>query len=64
MCIIFFIAHEKPTDNSPYKLILASNRDEVYSRPTQSAEVWSHAKFVIGGESPMLIKSQFTKYVS
>ena len=35
MCITFFYLEPEPS--KPYKLILAMNRDEMVSRPTQSA---------------------------
>lgn len=48
MCILFL-----HTDNSPgpnkFRLILASNRDEYYQRPTQQAHFWNEDPTVIGG---------------
>lgn len=49
MCIIFFIASDD--SSSPYKLILASNRDEIYQRPTKGAHPWTNAEHVIAGEN-------------
>lgn len=50
MCIIFFIVYDdQSTKSSPYKLILASNRDEMYARPTKEAMAWEDAEHVIAG---------------
>lgn len=45
MCLIF-LAHDCHRD---YRLILASNRDEFYSRPTAAAGFWDDAPGVFGG---------------
>lgn len=52
MCIIFFIVSDGaiPLSSPGYKLILASNRDEVYSRPAQAVSMWAEAEHVIAGE--------------
>lgn len=48
MCILFFIVNSNPLPHE-YKLILASNRDEFYSRPTIPAAEWEEYEHVIGG---------------
>lgn len=48
MCIIFSIANGNPQPGG-YKLIVASNRDEFYSRPASPAKEWSDYPFVYGG---------------
>ncbi len=46
MCLIFF-ANEA---NSRYRLVLAANRDEFYSRPTAPAAFWQEAPDVLAGK--------------
>lgn len=48
MCLIFFAINENATGNE-YKLILASNRDEYYTRPALNAARWQENDCVIGG---------------
>ena len=45
MCLIIFSnkAHEK------YKLVIASNRDEFYERPTKPADFWDNTPDILGG---------------
>jgi uncharacterized protein with NRDE domain len=45
MCLIFFAINNHPT----YKLILAGNRDEFYSRKTTAATFWNDHPEIIGG---------------
>ena len=45
MCLIFF-ANEA---NSRYRLVLAANRDEFYSRPTAPAGFWEEAPNILAG---------------
>lgn len=45
MCLILFSFQNHPT----YKLILAANRDEFYSRKTEPASHWPNHKNIIGG---------------
>lgn len=45
MCLITFAYHTHPK----YKLILLSNRDEFYNRPTLTAEFWKDKPEVLGG---------------
>lgn len=40
MCILFLVVDTNPSPGG-YKLILASNRDEFYSRPATQADQWS-----------------------
>ncbi|XP_037041020.1 transport and Golgi organization protein 2 [Bradysia coprophila] len=49
MCILFSIANGDPQPGG-YKLIIASNRDEFYSRPASAAKEWSDNPFVYGGQ--------------
>lgn len=46
MCLILF-ANEP---NSRYRLVLAANRDEFYSRPTASAAFWEEAPDLLAGK--------------
>lgn len=46
MCIIFSIVNGNPQPGG-YKLIIASNRDEFYSRPASIAKEWT--PLVYGG---------------
>ena len=46
MCLILF-ANEA---NSRYRLVLAANRDELYSRPTAPAAYWEEAPNVLAGK--------------
>ena len=46
MCLILF-ANEA---NSRYRLVLAANRDEAYSRPTAPAAFWEEAPKVLAGK--------------
>lgn len=48
MCIIFFVLNEN-AKNDEYKLILASNRDEFYTRPSAVADRWAEDEYIIGG---------------
>ena len=41
MCLLFLYLNPDPSVG-PYKLVLASNRDEVYHRPARSLHVWSN----------------------
>jgi len=49
MCIIFSIVNPNPQPGG-YKLIVASNRDEFYSRPASVAKEWTDNPFVYGGQ--------------
>ena len=46
MCLILFAQNAHPR----YKLIVAANRDEFYSRPTAAAEFWTDAPQVLAGK--------------
>lgn len=48
MCILFLHTDNKPAPNK-FRLILASNRDEYYQRPTHQAHFWEEDLTVIGG---------------
>lgn len=48
MCILFFHIDADPGSNG-YKLILASNRDEYYARPTAKAHAWEDTPWIFGG---------------
>lgn len=45
MCLIFISIKQHPT----YKLILAANRDEFYSRKTAAAHFWEEHPHILGG---------------
>lgn len=53
MCILFLELCDNPQPGG-YRLILASNRDEHYRRPTDNAHLWQEAPNVIGGKSQLL----------
>lgn len=48
MCIIFLSYNDNPSPDG-YKLIIASNRDEFYERPTQVAKFWEKNSNVVAG---------------
>lgn len=48
MCILFISSIQHV--NGGYRLIIASNRDEYYERPTLSANYWSEDQNIIGGK--------------
>lgn len=48
MCILFLHTDNSPAPNK-FRLILASNRDEYYQRPTQQAHFWDKDPTVVGG---------------
>jgi uncharacterized protein with NRDE domain len=45
MCLIFISINTHPA----YKLLVAGNRDEFYSRPTQPADYWADYPQILGG---------------
>lgn len=45
MCLVFFSLRNHPT----YKLVVAANRDEFYSRRTAAAEYWPDQPDILGG---------------
>ncbi|RFU71218.1 NRDE family protein [Peribacillus saganii] len=45
MCLILFAFHSHPK----YKLIVASNRDEFYFRPTAQAQYWTDFPYILAG---------------
>lgn len=48
MCILFVYNGAK-VESSDYSLILISNRDEYYKRPTLNLAPWDEDRNVIGG---------------
>lgn len=49
MCIVFLYFNDNPGPEG-FKLIIASNRDEFYSRPAAPAQFWETNPHVLGGE--------------
>lgn len=50
MCILFiYVNNNGEPVPGEYKLVLASNRDEYYTRPAKPAAPWEESPFVIGG---------------
>lgn len=45
MCLIIFALNQHPK----YKLIVAANRDEFFSRPTLEADYWEEGNSILGG---------------
>jgi len=48
MCILFISSVQNISGG--YRLIIASNRDEYYNRPTLPAHYWSEDQNIIGGK--------------
>ena len=48
MCIVFLYLCREPNPDR-YHLIIASNRDEFYFRPTASAKFWKEYPNIIAG---------------
>lgn len=50
MCILFiYVNNNGEPVPGEYRLVLASNRDEYYTRPAKEAAPWDESPFVIGG---------------
>ena len=49
MCILFLYYCDKPSADG-YRLIVASNRDEYYDRPTARATFWEKNPHIIAGK--------------
>lgn len=48
MCMLFVYVNPDPKPGE-YKIILASNRDEQYTRPSKPAHQWTSHEGVYGG---------------
>ena len=48
MCIVFLAISSEPKQDG-YKVIIASNRDEYFNRPTQEAHFWKGNPDIISG---------------
>jgi len=58
MCILF-IYRNPDADVTSYRLIIASNRDEIYKRPASSAHYWKKHPECLGGK--MKISAYYLK---
>ena len=59
MCIVFMYISDNPTKDG-YKLIIASNREEFYDRPTMELHWWEDRPDIISGEKlSVLIYSNY-----
>jgi len=50
MCILFLYFCDKPNPDG-YRLIMASNRDEFYFRPTADASFWAKNPNILAGKT-------------
>lgn len=62
MCVIFFYVNSNPGSNG-LKLIVASNRDEFYSRETLEADRWVKYPHVFGGDDPLLSNLCYSDFI-
>ncbi|CAF1317355.1 unnamed protein product, partial [Didymodactylos carnosus] len=50
MCILLCYNHTSNDEDIGYELILLSNRDEEFHRPSLAAHVWPETNYVLGGQ--------------
>ena len=55
MCILFLEYRPEAAGNSPYVLVAANNRDELYERETAPAGYWSDYPNILAGRPTALL---------
>lgn len=54
MCILFTFINPNPQQGG-FKVIIASNRDEMYARPAKPAQEWENHHGVYGGKAVLAL---------